>query len=46
MKITIQKRETDKNGHRALRLVYYHGSKTWKVLQESPRPLLENSRSL
>jgi hypothetical protein len=28
MKITIQKRELDKNGHRALRLVYYHGSKT------------------
>lgn len=28
MKITIQKREPDKNGHRALRLVYYHGSKT------------------
>lgn len=27
MKITIQKREPDKNGHRALRLVYYHGSK-------------------
>lgn len=26
MKITIQKREPDKNGHRALRLVYYHGS--------------------
>lgn len=30
MKITIQKREPDKNGHRALRLVYYHGSKTDK----------------
>lgn len=29
MKITIQKqREPDKNGHRALRLVYFHGSQT------------------
>ncbi|WP_199171643.1 phage integrase SAM-like domain-containing protein [Pollutimonas nitritireducens] len=28
MKISIQKREPNKNGHRALRLVYYHGSKT------------------
>ena len=35
MKITIQKREPDKNGHRALRLVYYHGSKTEKRLAVS-----------
>ena len=43
MKITIQKREPDKNGHRALRLVYYHGSKTGqngsRAQKRSPEPV-------